>query len=411
MNSDTSNTVAYIGTYPPTECGLATFLLDLVNATDLGGSYSIVIPVADDEPDFNDHKVVFTISKDNIADYGVAAGIVNTSAALCCIQHEYGIYGGEDGRYILDFVERLKLPLIVTLHTVLPEPSPSQRSILLALAEKAAGIVVMAEKGVELLKAYGVDPAKIHMIPHGAPNVIPGTELSVKTSLGLADRMVISTFGLISPSKGIEDAIAAMPAVVAQEPNAVYYVLGQTHPQIKRRNGEEYRESLVAQVKRLGLEEHVRFVDKYLSTQELVNWLMATDIYVTPYYSNPHQITSGTLAYAMAAAKVIVSTPYTYAQELLADGRGFLYPFRRSDVLAETIVRLCEDRPLYEATKAKAFAYGRGMTWPRVGLLYLELFAAVRRRRWSVPASIAESMALFDAPFEEADQTELDAAT
>jgi glycosyltransferase involved in cell wall biosynthesis len=400
MNSEQQDIVAYVGTFPPTECGLATFLLDVVNATDLGGSRSILLPVADEPTDYNDQKVVYTIAKECREDYAAAARIIDQQATLLCLQHEYGIFGGNDGEYVLSLVNEITVPLVVTFHTILPDPSASQRQILREIADKAAAVIVMAQKGVDLLLDYGIDREKIHMIHHGAPNVIPGTEAQVKEELGLTGRRVISTFGLISPSKGIEDAIAAMPAVVEQEPTAVYYILGQTHPQIKKRAGEDYRNGLQAQVRDLGLENHVRFVDKYLSTQELVNWLMATDIYITPYYSNPHQITSGTLAYAMAAAKVIVSTPYTYAQELLADGRGFLYPFRRSDLLAETVVRLCEDPELYDETKAKAFAYGRGMTWPRIGLQYLELFARVRQQRWSVPQSIADSLALLDDPFE-----------
>ena len=400
MNSELRDTVAYVGTFPPTECGLATFMLDLVNSTDLGGARSILLPVADDVTDYNDQKVVFPIIKEREEDYRHAAKIINDQATLLCLQHEYGIFGGPDGRLILELINDMTIPIVVTLHTILPNPSDSQREILCAIADRADALVVMANKGVELLAAYGVPPEKIHMIHHGAPNVIPGTEAQVKEELGLTGRRVISTFGLISPSKGIEDAIAAMPAVVAQEPSAVYYILGQTHPQIKKHSGETYRESLKAQINELGLADHVRFVDRYLSTQELVNWLMATDIYITPYYSNPHQITSGTLAYAMAAAKVIVSTPYTYAQELLDGDRGFLYPFRDTEELSKTVVRLCEDRELFESTKAKAFVFGRNMTWPRVGLQYLELFAHVHSKVWSLPKSIADSFKLMEDPLD-----------
>jgi len=400
MNSELRDTVAYVGTFPPTECGLATFMLDLVNSTDLGGARSILLPVADDVTDYNDQKVVFPLIKERVEDYSAAAKVINDRATLLCLQHEYGIFGGHDGRCVLDLVDNVTVPIVVTLHTILPNPSESQREILVAIADRADALVVMADKGVELLVNYGVPREKIRMIHHGAPNVIPGTEAQVKEELGLTGKRVISTFGLISPSKGIEDAIAAMPAVVAQEPTAVYYILGQTHPQVKKHAGEAYRDTLKAQIAELGLGDHVRFVDRYLSTQELVNWLMATDIYITPYYSNPHQITSGTLAYAMAAAKVIVSTPYTYAQELLDGDRGFLYPFRDTEVLSETVVRLCEDRELFESTKARAFLFGRNMTWPRVGLQYLELFAHVHSKVWSVPQSITDSLRLMEDPLD-----------
>ncbi len=309
--------IAYVGTYPPKECGIATFTLDVVNSTDLSGWRSIVIAVDDATPTepHPDNKVVYTIEKENRADYLRTAKLLDKhKVSLLSIQHEYGIYGGDHGEYVLDLCRAATMPVVVTLHTVLPNPSEPQRRILKEMEKYAAGFVVMAHKAVELLESvYGIASSKIHFIPHGAPNAPYHAEKAAKEKLGLQGRRILSTFGLISPNKGIEDAIAAMPDVVKQEPKATYLVLGQTHPVIKRKEGEWYREGLVKQVQELGLTENVKFVDKYLTLQELIDYLLATDVYITPYYANPYQITSGTLAYAMVTGKVIVSTPYLYA--------------------------------------------------------------------------------------------------
>ena len=378
--------IAYVGTYPPKECGIATFTLDVVNSTDLSGWRSIVFAVDDAAPDepHPDSKVVYTIEKENRADYLRAAKLLEKhKVSLLSIQHEYGIFGGDHGEYIVDLVQAVTMPVVITLHTVLPTPSEPQRRILKELEKYASCFVVMAHKAVELLEeVYGIDPGKIRFIPHGAPNAPFHADDAAKAKLGLSGRRVLSTFGLISPNKGIEDAIAAMPDVVKKEPKATYLVLGQTHPVIKRKEGEWYRESLVKQVTDLGLQDNVKFVDKYLTLQELIDYLLATDIYITPYYANPHQITSGTLAYAMVTGKVIVSTPYLYAEELLADGRGFLYPFRDSSKLSDIIESILTNDTLFEKTRQKAYNYGRAMTWQSVGIQYTKLFTEMLDERW-----------------------------
>lgn len=378
--------VAYVGTYPPKECGIATFTLDVVNSTDLSGWRSIVFAVDDTAPTepHPDSKVVYTIEKENRADYLRAARLLDKhKVSLLSIQHEYGIYGGDHGDYILDLVSAVTMPVAVTLHTVLPNPSEPQRRILKEMEKHVSTFVVMAHKAVELLQSvYGIAPSKIRFIPHGAPNAPYNAEKGAKKKLGLEGRRILSTFGLISPNKGIEDAIAAMPAIVEKEPTATYLVLGQTHPVIKRKEGEWYRDSLVKQVADLGLTENVKFVDKYLTLQELLDYLLATDVYITPYYANPHQITSGTLAYAMVTGKVIVSTPYLYAEELLAEGRGFLYPFRDSDKLASIIGNLLTDDPLFQRTSTLSYEYGRSMTWQSVGIQYTKLFTEMLDERW-----------------------------
>jgi len=390
--------IAYVGTYPPKECGIATFTLDVVNSTDLSGWRSIVFAVDDAAPSepHPDSKVVYTIEKEDRADYACAAKLLDKHrVSLLCIQHEYGIFGGDHGEYILDLVRAVTMPVVVTLHTVLPNPSEPQRRILKEMERHASCFVVMAHKAVELLEnVYGIAPSKIRFIPHGAPNAPFHAESAAKAKLGLEGRRVLSTFGLISPNKGIEDAIAAMPDVVKKEPNATYLVLGQTHPVVKRKEGEWYRESLVKQVQELGLTRNVKFVDKYLTLQELIDYLLATDIYITPYYANPHQITSGTLAYAMVTGKVIVSTPYLYAEELLAEGRGFLYPFRDSARLSEIIEGLLADDGLYEETRRKAYEYGRSMTWQAVGIQYTKLFTEMLNERWVNHRAAMDAMAI-----------------
>jgi polysaccharide biosynthesis protein PslF len=393
-----SPTIAYIGTYPPNACGIATFLLDLVSSTDLAGLRSVVVAVSDDPIEYDDPKVCISIDKENLDDYSRAAETIKRQgASLLCIQHEYGIYGGDHGRYILVLAEQCDVPIVVTLHTVLPDPTPTQREIIVRLSERATALVVMANKGVELLERYGVERSKIRMIPHGAPMVVGGAEKLAKEKFGLTGRKVISTFGLISPNKGIEDAIDALPEVVLKHPDVLYLVLGQTHPSIIKHHGEEYRESLEAQVERLGLWGHVQFVNRYLSLQDLLDYLLATDIYVTPYYANPNQITSGTLAYAMGAGKVIVSTPYTHAEELLADGRGFLYPFRYSPTLSGIISELLENPDMYQRTKALATEFGKTITWPRVGVDYLKLYGEAIVSDFDVDHRIERALTLVES--------------
>ncbi len=390
--------VAYVGTYPPKECGIATFTMDMVNATDLSGWRSIVLAVDDEAPEeaHPDSKVVFTIEKESRNAYRQAARLLTEqNVSLLSIQHEYGIFGGDHGDLVLDLIKAATMPVVVTLHTVLPTPSEPQRRILKEMEKHVAGFVVMAHKAVDLLQtSYGINRKMVHFIPHGAPNAPYHAEKAAKRKFGLQGKRVISTFGLISPNKGIEDAIAAMPAVVEKEPRAVYLILGQTHPVIKRKEGEWYRDNLVKQVHELGLTENVRFVDQYLSLQQLIDYLLATDVYITPYYANPHQITSGTLAYAMATGKVIVSTPYLYAEELLAEGRGFLYPFRDTAALSQIIGDLLTDDALFERTRRRAYDYGRSMTWQSVGIQYTRLFTELLNERWVNHRAAVDALAL-----------------
>jgi glycosyltransferase involved in cell wall biosynthesis len=315
------------------------------------------------------------IRRDVLADYLACARSLNASdVELVSIQHEYGIWGGDDGAYVLDFVRALHMPVVVTLHTVLQSPSQSQRRVLTALVDAATTTVVMSQTAAaRLARVYAVDPTRVRVVGHGVPDlplVVPDT---VKPLLGLAGRAVILSFGLLGPGKGYESAIAAMPAVVEAVPSATYVILGATHPDLIRREGEAYRLSLEAAAATLGVADHVKFVDRFVDKDELGTWLEAADIFVTPY-PNMDQIVSGTLAYAMGAGKAIVSTPYAYARELLAFGRGRLVRPGSNDALADAFIELLEHPGLRASLGRSAYEHSRGMVWSQVGIKYRAIF-------------------------------------
>lgn len=325
-------------------------------------------------------EVRHLIRKDEPADYLDTARALNRSVDVVSVQHEYGIWGGEDGDHVLDFVQALHVPAVVTMHTVLRNPTPHQRSVLSRLAALAEATVVMSRSAANLLiREYGADADRVHVIPHGVPDVPLVDSNSVKPSLGLAGRDVILSFGLLGPGKGYELAIDALPAVVADHPQALYVILGATHPELIRREGEAYRNSLKAEVDRLGMTEHVRFVDKFVALSELTHWLEAADVFVTPY-PNLGQIVSGTLSYAMGAGRAIVSTPYVYAEELLADGRGVLVRPGSPPELAAALSGLLGDPALRARIGSRAFAFSRRMVWSAVGAEYRDLFARLTRQ-------------------------------
>jgi glycosyltransferase involved in cell wall biosynthesis len=383
----------FLGSFPPRECGIATFMKDVVDSFDAAyGTRSGVIAI--DEPGGENRtypdQVIATLDQNDLASYRRVAELVNASSCEALnIQHEYGLFGGDEGEWVVDLVSAIRKPVVTSLHTVLPEPSPQHMRVARALCATSSMVVVLSETGREILvERYGVDPAKIRVIPHGVPDVpFPDTR-EAKRRLGFGDRMTISTFGLINRGKGLEYAIEAMGAVVRSHPEALYLILGQTHPVIRRNEGESYRRALEQSIVDNGLSDNVKLVDKYLDFDELIAYLSATDVYLTPYL-NPVQIVSGTLAYAVGCGKAIVSTPYLYAQELLANGRGFTVPFRDASAIATTLVALLDDPALREATERRAYKYGRRMTWPHVshayGTLFEELISA------SLPAQLATS--------------------
>jgi len=313
--------------------------------------------------------------------YQSAAADINESKVdIVSIQHEFGLYGiwgqtFED--HLAPFLDTLTRPLVTTLHTTLPDPSPSVRAAVRRIADHSRALIVMAQRASTILEQeYGIDPAKVHVIPHGVPPTEPRGRRRMKQRLRLQDRSIISTFGLVSPRKGLEHMVRAMTDVIRTHPEALYLIVGKTHPELARVEGEAYRTQLTALVHSSGLDGHVAFVDEYLSQRDIVDYLLASDIYVTPYL-DPNQITSGTLAYALGAGKAIVSTPYLYADEMLANGRGLLVDFRSERGLAEGVLRILDDPELKHQLEYKAYDYGRRMAWPYVGRQVMEFLREV----------------------------------
>ena len=368
---------AFVSTYAPHRCGIATFTHDLARA--VGMPEIVALHPADGTGPYPP-EVHHRIRHDVRADYISAARALNDSGVeIVSIQHEYGIWGGEDGAYVLDFVRALRMPAVATLHTVLSKPSRSQRQVLTDLINAAAATVVMSGTAASLLtRTYDIEPTRVEIVPHGVPHLQFVAPASVKPGLGLQGRTVILSFGLLGPGKGYESVIAAMPAVVEAVPDACYVVLGATHPDLLNREGEAYRRSLEALAATLGVIDHVQFVDRFVGLEELGRWLQAADIFVTPY-PNLDQIVSGTLAYALSAGKAIVSTPYAYALEQLADGRGRLYPAGSADALSETLIVLLRDPALRTLLGRRAYEYSRRMVWSEVGGQYRRVFARAAR--------------------------------
>lgn len=370
----------FLSTYPPQRCGIATFTQHLVGAMEaVTAERPAVLAVSDGIPaSLYPPEVVAAIAREDRPAYREAARLLNRSgASALVVQHEYGIFGGQDGSDVLELVESLEIPWVVTLHTVLRRPTPRQREVVRRMAARARRVVVLARSAREILaEVYGVDPARLVHIPHGAPDGLPTSRHEVRRRLGLERATVLCTLGLINPGKGIEYVIEALPELVPDFPDLLYLVLGQTHPGVLRHSGESYREMLKARARQLGVERHVRFVDAYLDDAALVEYLAASDIYITPYLS-PEQISSGTLAYAVGLGKAVISTPYAYAQELLADGRGLLVPFRDAGALAEAVRAILASPRLRRGMERRARLVGRSMAWPRVAEAYAELVGEV----------------------------------
>ncbi|HEY8315080.1 MAG TPA: glycosyltransferase family 4 protein [Candidatus Baltobacteraceae bacterium] len=368
----------FLGSFPPRECGIATFTKDVVDSFDRAfGTKSEIVAI--DEPGGEMRKygpeVVARLQQDDRESYADIAALVNAHPAeVLNIQHEYGLFGGERGEWLVDLLKLVEKPIAMTLHTILPEPDKQMLHVTRELIAYTNTAVVLSETGKDLLvRVYGIDANKIRVIHHGVPDVPFHSTDAAKASFGIGQRMVISTFGLINRGKGLEFAIEAMRGVVRRHPDALYLILGETHPVVRRQEGESYRESLHALVREYGLQNNVHLVDKYLDFDELVSYLEATDIYLTPYL-NPVQIVSGTLAYAVGCGKAIVSTPYLYAEEVLAHNRGFLCSFRDAKSIADIITGLLDDPSLRRATERRAYRFGRQMTWPHVAAEYGRLF-------------------------------------
>jgi glycosyltransferase involved in cell wall biosynthesis len=374
--------IAYISTYPPRECGLATFNQNLIKAvnsnfTQSSAETSLVIAMnnADDKDEYDyPPEVKFVIRQQQQDDYKAAADFINKSDVdACVLQHEFGIYGGESGIYVLPFLNQIEKPIISILHTILNSPTFLQKAIIKEVAKRSAKIVVMSKKAVGFLtEIYQVPKEKIQVIEHGVPDLEAPIVNPVKEIPALAGKKILLTFGLLSRNKGLETVVKALPKIIEKHPDAVYVVLGNTHPGIVKNSGEEYREYLKELAAELNVSDHLVFLNRFVAEEELINYLTATDVYITPYF-NEAQITSGTLSYAVGAGAAVVSTPYWHAQELLDNNRGRLFNFKDHSGLAEIVNQLLTHPAKLSTLKNNAYQYGLQLRWPKIGRSYISL--------------------------------------
>ncbi len=394
----TGNRIAFIGNYLPRQCGIATFTTDLCEAiaAQNGETTCIALPVNDVEAGYAyPPRVRFELTEKDLDSYRRAADFLNlNNVNLVSLQFEYGIFGGRAGSHILALLRELRMPIVTTLHTILQEPNPDQRLVLEKVAALSDRLVVMSVRAVEFLREiYHVAPEKIDLIPHGIPDV-PFVDPSFhKDRFGVEGKTVLLSFGLLSASKGIENVITALPAILKKHPNVVYIILGATHPHVIQHEGETYRLSLQWLAHEKGVESNVIFYNRFVGLEELVEFISVADIYITPYL-NAAQIVSGTLAYTLGAGKAVIATPYWYAEEMLAEERGVLVPFGNPAALAEQVIDLLDNETKRHAMRKRAYLFGREMIWPQVARRYLESFERARaeRRHYIPPGFIAKAL-------------------
>jgi len=386
--------VAFIGNYLPRQCGIATFTTDLCEAIadEYKGTACIALPVNDTEAGYEyPPRVRFELTERDIESYRRAADFLNiNNVDMVSLQHEYGIFGGKAGSYILETLRQLRMPVVTTLHTILKDPNPDQRRVLEEIVSLSDRVVVMSQLGAEFLQSiYHVPAEKIDLIPHGIPDVAFVDPSFHKDLFGVEGKSVLLSFGLLSANKGIENVISALPAILEKYPNVVYIVVGATHPHVIQNEGETYRLSLQWLAHEKGVEAHVIFYNRFVSLEELVQFISASDIYITPYL-DAAQITSGTLAYTLGAGKAIISTPYWYAEEMLADERGALVPFNDPKALADQVIDLLGNESKRHALRKRAYLFGRDMIWPQVARRYMETFERARaEHRYHAAAEFA----------------------
>jgi len=377
--------IAVIGNHLPRQCGIATFTTDLCDAlaAEYGAGQLSVVAINDMHSSYSyPERVRFEIAESDIASYRAAADFLNADGVdLVCLQHEYGIFGGKSGNHIVELLKHLTMPVITTLHTVLREPNLDQRVVMHKIAARSQRLIVMSQYSSRVLQeVFRVPAEKIDLIPHGIPD-LPFEQPDVyKEAFSCKDKSVLLTFGLLSPNKGFESVIQAMPRILASHSNAVYVIAGATHPHIRAREGDRYRLQLQAMAKQFGVERQVLFINRFVSPHEMASLVGSADIYITPY-CHEAQAVSGTLAYAMGAGKAIISTPYWHAAELLDEGRGVLVPFESQDAIATATIALLADPEAREAMRERAYLYARPMVWRRVAQSYMAALLRVRVHR------------------------------
>src|SRR3984885_6489466 len=381
--------VAIIGNYLPRKCGIATFTTDLCDAicAEYNETNLLVIPVNDVEEGYKyPRRIRFGLSQDNLSSYRQAADFLNFSNIdLVCLQHEYGIFGGPSGSHILELLRRLHMPVVTTLHTVLREPNADQRMVMEEIAALSDRLIVMSRQSSEILQeVFHVPISKIDLIPHGIPDLPFIDPNFYKDGFGTEGKDVLLTFGLLSPNKGLENVIQALPVIFKHHPNVVYMISGVTHPHVLRHEGEKYRRHLHNLSKELGVESQVIFLNRFVSPEELVELIGAADIYITPY-RHKGQVVSGTLTYALSAGKAIISTPYLHAMELLDGERGVLVPFDDPAAIAAKTVELLDNSTARHAMRKRAYLYTRDMVWHRVAQQYMGSFERVYNERLRKP--------------------------
>jgi glycosyltransferase involved in cell wall biosynthesis len=397
MNS-TINRIAFLGNYSPRQCGIATFTTDLCEsvAKAYDGTTCIALPVNDIEAGYDyPTRVRFELTEKDLHSYGRAADFLNiNNVDLVSLQFEYGIFGGRAGSHILSLLRDLRMPIVTTLHTILKSPNADQRLVLEEVAAFSDRLVAMSDRGSEYLQnVYHVSPEKIDVIPHGIPDVPFGDPSFYKDPFGVEGKKVLLSSGLLSANKGIENVIAALPEIAARHPDVVYVVVGATHPHVLQREGETYRLSLQRLAQQKGVESHVIFYNRFVSLEELLEFIGAADIYITPYL-NEAQIASGALAYALGAGKAIISTPYWYAQEMLAENRGVLVPFCDPAAIAGKVIMLLDNEPERHTIRKRAYMFGRAMIWSEVAKRYMESFERARteRRHYVLPGLLGKAL-------------------
>ncbi|VAX06328.1 Glycosyltransferase [hydrothermal vent metagenome] len=397
---ETLKSIVLIGNHLPRQCGIATFTAHLLESIALNAPDKTCWAIAmNDRPEGYSYpsQVHFEINQSQLNEYSLAADLCNLNQAdVICLQHEYGIFGGKRGSFIIELLRDLKMPVVTTLHTILKDPTLQDRHIMMQLAELSDRLVVMSERSVEFLRdIYQVPEKKIALIHHGIPDVPFIESDAYKDKFDVSGKKIILTFGLLSPGKGIDVVIDALPEIVKAHPQVIYMVVGATHPHLKAEQGEDYRNSLHRRAKELGVSNHIVFHDRFVADEDLLEFIGVADIYVTPY-QNEAQIISGTLAYALGMGKAVVSTPYWHAQELLADDRGRLVPFRDHAALAREIIDLLDHPDECRAIQERAYRYGRKMVWSDVGRRYLDIFAKAKRQRLrkNVPERRLETLGL-----------------